>query len=152
MSWIYKDKLLLEEDIPTGAIGFIYGIKNNVNGMKYIGRKLLTKAPVKAKPSLKTPKPKKKPRVKSNYDSYYGSCTDLTEDIKVHGKENMTRTILQFCNSAATMTYGEKYAQYRTKCLERADYYNSNIGNREYKRNIFNKINDSSLEEWIVTC
>jgi hypothetical protein len=42
MTWIYEKEPLTE--IPEGAIGFVYLITNQANGMKYIGKKFLTKA------------------------------------------------------------------------------------------------------------
>ena len=42
--WLYNNKELTDEDIPTSAIGFIYVIKNTLNDKKYVGKKQLTKA------------------------------------------------------------------------------------------------------------
>ena len=37
MTWIYEKENITE--IPEGAIGFVYLITNQANGMKYIGKK-----------------------------------------------------------------------------------------------------------------
>ena len=144
MSWVYLDKQLTEDDIPATAIGFVYAITCTANSMKYIGKKLLTKAAYKTVNGKK-----KKCRKTSDWENYFSSCTELKDDVIKFGKDKFHREIICFCLSQATLTYSEEKCQYLTECLERADYYNGNIGCRKYKRNIFQKADTSNLSNWL---
>ena len=143
MMWQYNNKELKDSDITPGAIGFIYLITNNVNGKKYIGRKLLTKAS-KRKPIIKKDglisKRKTTGREESNWKNYFGSCKELTEDVKVLGRNHFDREILCFCCGVAQLNYMEAKYQFKHDVLESDDWYNSNIMIRAYKKNILNKV------------
>lgn len=139
--WIYKEKEFNEEEVPEQAIGFIYIITNIKSNRKYIGRKLLTKAGVKKKINLSEIKRQKKPaRTSSNWKNYYGSCEDLTADLKLIGKEYFKREIIQFAYTQATLNYLEAKYQFLYGVLETNDFYNANINCNPYKRNIIGRV------------
>jgi hypothetical protein len=113
--WLYENKEFnLEES--TAYYGFVYLIQNNINGMKYIGRKYFTKA------GYKTVKGKrKKIRKESDWDTYYGSSTKLLADMELYGKEQFTRTILKLCETRGSCNYWEVRYQFEFKVLEDID-------------------------------
>ena len=73
-----------EEDIGDHW-GFVYLITHITSGKKYIGKKFFTKSKtrqVKGK--------KKKSRVASDWQTYWGSNLPLQEDVKRNGEEQYT--------------------------------------------------------------
>jgi len=117
MTWLHEDK----EFINDGDwYGFVYLIENLLNGKKYIGRKYLTKA------GYKTVKGKrKKVRVESDWDVYYGSSASLKEDIDCYGKDSFRRTILKLCKTRGECNYFEAKYIFDHDAILRSDYYNS---------------------------
>jgi hypothetical protein len=117
MTWLYEDK----EFTNDGEwYGFVYLIENLVNGKKYIGRKYLTKA------GYKTIKGKrKKIRVESDWDDYYGSSAALKEDIDYYGKDSFRRTILKLCKARGECNYFETKYIFDHDAILRSNYYNS---------------------------
>lgn len=116
--WQYQGLPLLE--YPEDAIGFIYVIRNLLDGREYIGKKLLkfrkTKV-VKGK--------KKKSLVESDWKDYWGSNDELKADIKEHGVENFRREVLAFAKTKGTLSYLELKEQMEHRVLEHPDrYYN----------------------------
>lgn len=117
-NWIYNEQTVTEE-MTEGQYGFVYCITNITNNKKYIGRKYFTKAAtrqVKGK--------KKKTRVSSGWQSYYGSNKNLQQDVKTLGEENFTREILHFCVSRSHCSYMETYEIFNRNCLLKEEYYN----------------------------
>ena len=76
MNWIYKGK---EFDLSEhqNSYGFVYRIICNVNSKIYIGCKFFNKT----------------------WKPYYGSSKKLKNDIKLYGKENFVREILELCGT-----------------------------------------------------
>lgn len=135
--WKYKNKEIIDEDIPKKTIGFIYIIINKINGKKYLGKKLLTKAAYKT-----VNKVKKKIRKESDWKEYYSSSDILLDDIEKIGKENFERIIIHFCINKTELNFLEEELQYRFKVLRNENWYNSNIRSRFFKNRILNKIID----------
>lgn len=129
MNWIYQNKEITEP--PEGMVGFVYIIENLSNGRKYIGKKLFQFS----KTSYKTIKlkngTKKKKRIKSkissNWQEYYGSSTELSNDVEKLGKKKFKREILHFCKTRAECSYIEAKLQFEYKVLESADFYNNYV-------------------------
>lgn len=115
--WLYEGKeFVLEGD----WYGFVYLIENLVTGKKYIGRKYLTKA------GYKTVKGKrKKIRVESDWDDYYGSSSSLKEDIEYFGKESFRRTILRLCKTRGECNYFETKYIFDNDAILDPMYYNN---------------------------
>ena len=93
MSWTYNNEPVTDEVIGD-AYGFVYVITNELSGRRYVGRKYFTKA------GYKTVKGKrKKLRVSSGWEDYYGSNKTLLEDVKNLGAENFTRRMVKLCRN-----------------------------------------------------
>lgn len=118
MTWLYNGEVVTE-DMIEGQYGFVYCITNTNSGRKYIGRKYFTKAAtrqVKGK--------KKKTRVSSGWQSYYGSNKTILEEIKTVGESVFQREILRFCKNRTECSYYETYEIFVRGCLLSQDYYN----------------------------
>jgi hypothetical protein len=142
MTWYYQGSLV--EQLPEDCVGFVYLITNNLTGRMYVGKKLAKFA----KTSYKTVKlkngNKKKKKIRSKIDSdwqeYYGSSTELTEDINTQGPDKFTRQILYYCKSKAECSYIEAREQFSRRVLESNDYYNGQISVRVHGSHIKNKL------------
>ena len=132
MHWLYQGKDVNE--LPEDCVGFVYQITNTTNGRMYIGKKL-AKFKRSRKP-LKGRKNKRRYKVDSDWQDYYGSSDELTIDIKKLGKEYFKREILFYCNSKAEMSYVEAREQFARKVLESNDYYNGHIRVRVHGKGI----------------
>ena len=86
MTWIYKRKKFTE--VPEGIIAFVYEITNDVDGRKYIGKKLF-----KFTRSTKKKGKRVKKQVDSDWLDYYGSNKELLGDVEALGKKSFTRKI-----------------------------------------------------------
>ena len=142
MTWYYQGTLV--EELPEDCVGFVYLITNNLTGRMYVGKKLAKFA----KTTYKTVKlkngNKKKKKIRSKIDSdwqeYYGSSTELTEDINTQGPDKFTRQILYYCKSKAECSYIEAREQFSRRVLESNDYYNGQISVRVHGSHIKNKL------------
>ena len=146
MSWVYEGRNITSLDnVPEGAIGFIYVITNNVYnhenyGKIYVGKKVLhntNKKKITKKEKLETGTRKKTKKVtkESNWFFYTGSCKELNDDIKEHGLDNFSRQILRFCKTKKYLTFSELEYQFKFDVLYE-DTYNGNIASRYYKRDM----------------
>ena len=131
-NWVYQEKEVIE--LPETCAGFVYEITNIINGRKYIGKKLAKFK--RSRRPLKGRKNKRRYKIDSDWQDYYGSSDELTIDIKKLGKENFKREILFYCNSKAVMSYVEAREQFARKVLESNDYYNGHIRVRVHGKGI----------------
>lgn len=136
--WIYQGEIFKSSNIQD-YFGFVYLITNKINFKKYIGRKNFF--------TYRKPKGKKrKIKQESDWKKYYGSCDELKEDIKLLGKENFNREILSLHKTQGKLNFEETRLQFLHNVLiESLDngepaYYNSNILNRYYRKDYFNKL------------
>ena len=119
LEWQYNNDIFTEELIGDNY-GFVYIITNLTNNKKYIGKKFFY--------SLKTKQvkgKKKKFKVSSDWQTYYGSNTELQNDVKVLGETNFTREIIHLCKSKGVCGYLEAKEQFIRNVLETDDYYNT---------------------------
>ena len=133
--WIYEQKPVIE--LPEDVVGFVYKITNTTNDRMYIGKKL-AKFKRSRKP-LKGRKNKRRYKVDSDWQDYYGSSDELLIDIKKLGKEHFKREILFYCYSKAELSYVEAREQFARKVLESDNYYNGHIRVRVHGKGIIKK-------------
>jgi hypothetical protein len=133
--WYYGGEPFTSNDIQD-YFGFVYLIENKITGRKYIGRKYLWQ--------FRTPKGKKrKVKSESDWKNYYGSCPELTEDIKKIGKENFSRTILSLHKTKGRTNYEETRQLFKqdvlTESLDSGEpaFYNSNVMSRYFRRDYY---------------
>ena len=135
MHWTYQGKEIT--NLPEEVVGFVYEITNNTNGRKYIGKKLARFK--RSRPPLKGRKNKRRYKVNSDWQDYYGSSDDLTMDVNKIGKDKFSREILFFCFSKAELSYIEAREQFARKVLESDQYDNGHIRVRVHGKGIIKK-------------
>lgn len=114
--WIYEGKKISSiQDMPKGAISFIYRIENVTTGRYYIGRRTFSSSKKKkltAKEKLLPENARKTFKYEicevSGWKKYCGSNTTLKEEVKNGHK--IEKYILCFCYSKAETTYKETEA------------------------------------------
>tara|TARA_B100000519_G_C14207418_1_gene420996 strand:+ start:1017 stop:1430 length:414 start_codon:yes stop_codon:yes gene_type:complete len=130
--WTYLNKPITV--LPDDCVGFVYEITNTTNGRKYIGKKLARFK--RSRPPLKGRKNKRRFKVDSDWQDYYGSSDELSADVLKIGKEKFKREVLFFCQSKAELSYVEAREQFARKVLESNDYYNGHIRVRVHGKGI----------------
>jgi hypothetical protein len=130
LNWEYNSVDFKEEDIGDNY-GFVYVITNLITNRKYVGKKffysLRTKV-VKGK--------KKRIKISSDWQTYYGSNTELQNDVKLHSEASFKREIIHLCKTKGECGYLEAKEQFEREVLESSDYYNSWIMVRVRKSHI----------------
>lgn len=126
MTWIFEEKII--ETLPEDAVGFVYMITNKSTGRKYIGKKLSKFKKIRLKTSRLKNGTKKKSKIRyeidSDWQTYYGSNTVLSEEVKTTGSENFHRQILRYCYSKNELNYWEAKYQFDYGVLHSDDWYN----------------------------
>jgi hypothetical protein len=130
ITWQYNNTDFIEDQIGD-SYGFVYCITNLENNRKYIGKKLFwfsrTKM-VKGK--------RKRIKVPSDWQTYYGSSDKLQKDIILYGKDKFQRNILHLCKSKGECSYLEAKEQFSNNVMESDEYYNDWIMVRVRKSHI----------------
>lgn len=126
MTWIFEEKII--ETLPEDVVGFVYMITNRSTGRKYIGKKLSKFKKIRLKTSRLKNGTKKKSKIRyeidSDWQTYYGSNTVLSEEVKTTGSENFHRQILRYCYSKNELNYWEAKYQFDYGVLLSGDWYN----------------------------
>lgn len=130
--WYYKNKEFNDVDISDN-VAFVYIITNLLNNRKYIGKKNLYFQKTK-QVKLK----KKRFKVPSDWREYYGSNSELQEDVKLHGPSCFRREIIRLCKTKGEASYFEAKMQFSTDCILDDMYYNSWISCRTRKSHLKN--------------
>ena len=130
LNWIYKEQDFTENMIDDNY-GFVYVITNEITNKKYIGKKFFYSSKTKQVKGKK-----KKIKVPSDWQTYYGSNEDLKKDVIMHGKESFRREIVHLCKSKGVCGYLEAKEQFINGALESENYYNSWIMVRVRKSHI----------------
>lgn len=130
LNWQYDGKDFTE-DLIGDNYGFVYQITNLTNGKKYIGKKFFYSAKTKQVKGKK-----KKIKVQSNWQTYYGSSDILQKDVLQYGHEQFVREILHLCKSKGECGYLEAKEQFVRGVMESDDYYNTWIMVRVRKSHI----------------
>ena len=119
INWQYNSKDFTE-DLIGGNYGFVYQITNLTNGRKYIGKKFFYSAKTKQVKGKR-----KKIKVSSDWQTYYGSSAELSKDVLSLGHDKFKREILHLCLSKGDCGYLEAKEQFVRGALESNDYYNT---------------------------
>jgi hypothetical protein len=142
MTWYYAGQEITE--LPDDVVGFVYLITNITTGKMYVGKKLakFAKTTYKVVKLKNGNKKRKKIRTKidSDWQQYYGSSPNLTEDVNQLGTDNFKREILYYCKSKSECSYIEAREQFSRRVLESDDYYNGHIQVRVHGSHIKNKL------------
>jgi len=136
--WLYNNIEFTEEDIGEGYFGFVYLITHNPTGRKYIGKKFFTKAgtrQIKGK--------KKKIRKTSDWETYWGSNTELQTEVTKNGEEQYTREILHLCKTRSACSYWETWEIFNRHALLNENFYNGWVSCKIHKSHVIGKINGS---------
>ena len=141
-TWQYNDKDFTE-DLIGDNYGFVYQITNLTNGRKYIGKKFFYSSKTKQVKGKK-----KKIKVFSDWQTYYGSSAELSKDVLLFGMDNFSREIIHLCQSKGECGYLEAKEQFIRGVMESDDYYNSWIMVRVRKSHIkgYNDRNSKAVE------
>lgn len=128
--WLYNN-LPFTDDMIESYTGFVYLITDLDNNRKYIGQKNFWM------PKVRTIKGKKK-RIKviSDYQNYYGSNIELQDRVSQLGPEHFKREIIHLCSNKGTQNYLELREQIDRRVLETSDYYNSFVGGKIHKKHV----------------
>lgn len=133
MSWTYNNEPVTDEIIGD-AYGFVYVITNETNGRRYVGRKYFTKA------GYKTIKGKrKKIRVSSGWESYYGSNKVLLAEVEKLGESNFSRRIVKLCRNRSECSYWETHYIFQWEALLSDRWYNEWVTCKISKKNVMPK-------------
>jgi len=133
MEWYFEGSVFIGDDIAD-LEGFVYLIENLISGRKYLGKKHFWTR-------QKSRKTKRRETKESNWRNYYGSCEELTEDVKGFGKENFRRTILKLCVYKKQMSFWEEKLQWDNNVLLEDGWYNTCIAGKYFvKENHIYKI------------
>lgn len=130
LNWQYNG-IDFTEDLIGDNYGFVYQIVNLTNGRKYIGKKFFYSSKTKQVKGKK-----KKYKVLSDWQTYYGSSDTLKQDVLSLGQENFSREILHLCQSKGECGYLEAKEQFVRGVMESDDYYNTWIMVRVRKSHI----------------
>ena len=141
--WTYKGKKFTDEDIPEGAVGFVYymfGIDDEDRFWKYIGKKNFysnrKKRFGKKKLAAMTDQRKKKYEIITKLD-YQNYCSS-NQKIKQLAKDGFEiyRVISHICYSKIEMTYYEAKFLFEKDVLNDSKYLNDNILGKFYKNKV----------------
>ena len=132
MTWyIYNTPTEITSEQTVGYFGFVYLITHIKTGQKYVGKKFFTKSKTKQVKGKK-----KKIRVASDWETYWGSNTKLQEDVKLNGEEEYTREVLHLCKNRSECSYWETYEIFNRHALMSESYYNEWVSCRIRKANL----------------
>jgi hypothetical protein len=132
--WLYNN-IEFTEDMVGDWFGYIYEITNLIDGRKYVGKKLFTRAGTK---QIKGKK--KKVRLSSGWANYWSSSKELQEDVKKLGEENFSRKILYLCKTRSECSYRETKEIFIRDALLTTEYYNSWVSCKIHKAHVLNKL------------
>ena len=130
VNWLFNDELFDETKIEDNY-GFVYEITNLETNKKYIGKKLFYFSKTKQVKGKK-----KRVKVSSDWQTYYGSNEELQKDVKSLGVDKFKRKILHLCKTKGECNYLEAKEQFVNSVLEKEDYYNNWIMVRIRKSHI----------------
>lgn len=136
--WIYNNQLFTS-DMIKDSIGFVYKITCIPTNRQYIGKKLFyfTKTSIKTitlKSGIKKKK-KIKSLIESDWQSYYGSNSELQNDVINLGENFFEKHILHLCNTRGVLSYLELKEQVLRGVLEHPELFYNGIIQVKIHRN-----------------
>ena len=134
MTWTYNNAPVTEE-LLHDHWGFVYVIRNKLTGRGYVGKKFFTKAGYKTVNGKR-----KKIRLASDWESYYGSNKVLLEDVEKLGADIFERSIIKLCKNKSECTYWETHFIFQFEALLSDRWYNEWASCKVSKRNIMPKV------------
>jgi len=130
ITWQYNDTDFIEDQIGD-SYGFVYLITNLENNKKYIGKKLFWFSRAKMVKGKR-----KRVKVPSDWQTYYGSSDKLQKDVILYGQDKFRREILHLCKTKGECSYLEAKEQFANNVMESDEYYNDWIMVRVRKSHI----------------
>jgi len=130
--WMYRNNPYTSP--PEECAGFVYLIHNLALNKLYVGKKLFWT--VKKLPPLKGKKNKRHKRVQTDWRDYWGSNTQLQQDVQQLGAHNFRREIIHLCANKNQMSYYETLEQFNREVLLHDNYYNGIINCRVTNRGL----------------
>lgn len=130
INWKYNGKDFTENDIGDNY-GFVYLITNLQTGKKYIGKKFFYSVRTKVVKGKK-----KRYKTFSDWQTYYGSNTELQNDVRMLSVSSFEREILHLCKAKGECGYLEAKEQFDRRVLESNEYYNTWVMVRVRKSHI----------------
>lgn len=124
------------DEVPVGAVGFVYLIQDVSTGQSYIGKKNFYQSRMKKKSGSKR---KTRVTTESNWRSYISSCRPLQDEMKSRGKDTFRFEILTLCKTKRELTYCEQEEQMRRNVLRATlpdgspAFWNDSIGGRFFR-------------------
>ncbi len=129
--WIYDGRKILSlDDVPEGAVSFIYLI-SNVEGLHYIGKKSLYSTVTR--PPLKGTRKKRKVTKQSKWLTYKSSNKIVKE---WEDWEITNRTIINWAYTKKHATYLECHALFTLNVLKSDVFLNDNIQGRFFSSDL----------------
>jgi hypothetical protein len=130
--WYYQgEEIKSLEQVPVGAVGFVYKISFPEMDLHYIGKKNLHST--RTLPPLKGYKRNRRIQKESNWLTYCSSNTDV--QYLVNQGHEVYKEILTFAWSQRQLTYLETKMLFVYSVLEQDNYLNQNILGKFYAGN-----------------
>jgi hypothetical protein len=134
MTWFHHDTdLEVTESETFGHFGFVYVITHLESNRKYIGKKFFTKSKTKQVKGKK-----KRVRVPSDWENYWGSNKTLKEEVETNGKDQYKREVLHLCKTRSECSYWETYEIFVRHALIGNKFYNEWVSCRIRKDHLKN--------------
>ena len=132
MHWLLEDKKVESiQDIPEGAVGFVYLITDTITQKYYIGKKSIYST--RKLPPLKGMKRRRTVVSESDWLKYMSSNRDVKK------WKDVERYILEFAYTKKELTYLENKALYCLGVLEDEKSMNENISGKFFKEEFVKK-------------
>ena len=144
MEWYYQGKPIEfgEGELdPKKIYGFVYVIRNLLNGRKYIGKKFFW-----SKRTMVRKGKKLKSTIESDWRKYCGSNGPLLEDIKEFGAQNFEKEIIHLCASKSECAYLEAKEQFALDAILDANFYNDWIAVKVTRRHLMKFIQKKNVQ------
>jgi hypothetical protein len=151
MNWLYGSVKITMDSIPSNSVGFVYKIIHIPTGRYYIGKKSINSVRnVKfgkreleriklERKSNGTPGPapkRKQIRKVSDWETYYSSNDEIKQMISEGKSNEFSREILQFCNSAKSLSYHEVWWMFKYNILSDENSMNGNISGKWFRKDV----------------